>query len=66
MDLSPLANPLDEPILAGSTDSGLRVLVNHRPRRFGRSKFGASRFINGFLDLIAAFEESANDFRVGM
>jgi len=28
--------------------------VNHRPRRFGRSKFGAARFVNGFLDLLAA------------
>jgi len=30
------------------------VPVHHRPRRFGRSKFGAARFINGFLDLISA------------
>jgi glycosyltransferase involved in cell wall biosynthesis len=30
------------------------VPVRHRARRFGRSKFGASRFINGFLDLLAA------------
>lgn len=30
------------------------VAVHHRPRRFGRSKFGAARFINGFLDLMAA------------
>ncbi|OGF16542.1 MAG: hypothetical protein A2W00_12940 [Candidatus Eisenbacteria bacterium RBG_16_71_46] len=28
--------------------------VHHRPRRFGRSKFGAARFVNGFLDLMAA------------
>ena len=28
--------------------------VNHRARRFGRSKFGAARFLNGFLDLLAA------------
>ena len=28
--------------------------VHHRARRFGRSKFGASRFVNGFLDLLAA------------
>jgi glycosyltransferase involved in cell wall biosynthesis len=27
--------------------------VNHRPRLHGRSKFGASRFVNGFLDLLA-------------
>jgi glycosyltransferase involved in cell wall biosynthesis len=30
------------------------VPVHHRPRRFGRSKFGAARFVNGFLDLLAA------------
>jgi len=30
------------------------VPVHHRARRFGRSKFGASRFVNGFLDLLAA------------
>ena len=30
------------------------VAVNHRPRRHGRSKFGASRFVNGFLDLLSA------------
>jgi glycosyltransferase involved in cell wall biosynthesis len=37
--------------------SGFRVgevAVRHRARRYGRSKFGASRFINGFLDLISA------------
>jgi glycosyltransferase involved in cell wall biosynthesis len=28
--------------------------VKHRPRRYGKSKFGASRFINGFLDLMSA------------
>ena len=27
--------------------------VHHRPRRHGRSKFGAARFVNGFLDLMA-------------
>jgi glycosyltransferase involved in cell wall biosynthesis len=30
------------------------VPVHHRARRYGRSKFGAARFINGFLDLISA------------
>jgi glycosyltransferase involved in cell wall biosynthesis len=30
------------------------VGVNHRARQFGRSKFGAARFVNGFLDLTAA------------
>ncbi|MFI5370088.1 MAG: glycosyltransferase family 2 protein [Candidatus Eisenbacteria bacterium] len=28
--------------------------VHHRPRKYGRSKFGPARFINGFLDLMAA------------
>jgi len=28
------------------------VVVQHHPRRFGRTKFGASRFIAGFFDLI--------------
>jgi glycosyltransferase involved in cell wall biosynthesis len=28
--------------------------VNHRARKFGYSKFGAARFVNGFLDLTAA------------
>ena len=30
------------------------VSVNHRARRYGQSKFGASRFVNGFLDLLTA------------
>jgi glycosyltransferase involved in cell wall biosynthesis len=30
------------------------VAVHHRARKFGRSKFGAARFINGFLDLMSA------------
>jgi dolichol-phosphate mannosyltransferase len=28
------------------------VAVNHRPRKFGRSKFGARRFLKGFLDML--------------
>src|SRR5262249_29482281 len=28
------------------------VEVNHRARKFGRSKYGFSRFLKGFLDLI--------------
>jgi glycosyltransferase involved in cell wall biosynthesis len=27
--------------------------VQHRARKFGKSKFGAARFLNGFLDLLA-------------
>jgi hypothetical protein len=37
--------------------AGFRVTevpVHHRRRKFGKSKFGASRFINGFLDLLSA------------
>lgn len=30
------------------------VPVRHRARRFGRSKFGAARFVNGLLDLLSA------------
>jgi len=26
--------------------------VRHQPRKFGKTKFGNSRFINGFMDLI--------------
>jgi len=28
------------------------MVVNHRPRKFGQSKYGVSRFFKGFLDLI--------------
>jgi glycosyltransferase involved in cell wall biosynthesis len=28
------------------------IVINHRPRRFGRSKYGLRRFIKGFLDLL--------------
>jgi len=27
------------------------LVVNHRPRKFGKTKFGASRFLEGFFDL---------------
>ena len=41
------------PVLAAAR--GFRVAeieINHRPRRFGRSKYGVRRFIKGFLDLL--------------
>jgi glycosyltransferase involved in cell wall biosynthesis len=41
------------PVLAEAR--GFRVgeiVVNHRPRRFGRSKYGLSRLFKGFLDLL--------------
>jgi len=36
------------------------IAVTHHARRFGKSKFGAARFVNGFLDLIAAMFLSRN------
>lgn len=36
---------------AGFTKIGEKV-VHHRPREFGKSKFGIDRFINGYLDLL--------------
>lgn len=42
------------PILAkneGFKKIGQKI-VNHRPRKYGRTKFGASRFLHGFLDLL--------------
>jgi glycosyltransferase involved in cell wall biosynthesis len=41
------------PVLAA--DEGFRVTeipVNHRPRRFGTSKYGLERYLRGFLDLM--------------
>lgn len=29
--------------------------VEHRPRKYGTTKFGMSRFVNGFLDLVSIF-----------
>lgn len=39
---------------AGFKKIGEKV-VEHRPRKYGVSKFGFSRFINGFLDLLTIF-----------
>ena len=41
------------PVLAA--DEGFRIrelAVNHRPRPFGRSKYGIERYLRGFLDLL--------------
>ena len=42
------------PILA--KDAGFRRIgekeVRHQPRKYGKSKFGADRFVNGYLDLL--------------
>ncbi len=37
---------------AGFTRIGEKVVV-HQPRKYGKSKFGLERFINGFLDLLS-------------
>ena len=39
---------------AGFTQIGEQV-VEHRPRKYGKTKFGMSRFVNGFLDLLSIF-----------
>ncbi|WP_295651784.1 glycosyltransferase family 2 protein [uncultured Mucilaginibacter sp.] len=39
---------------AGFTKIGEQV-VEHFPRKYGKTKFGMSRFINGFLDLLSIF-----------
>src|SRR5262245_34890141 len=31
------------------------IVVNHRPRQFGRSKYGVTRIVKGFLDLLTVF-----------
>jgi hypothetical protein len=41
------------PVLAAWQGFVVRELpVRHRPRKFGRSKFGPSRFVHGFFDLV--------------
>ncbi len=37
---------------AGFTRIGEKV-VEHKPRKYGKSKFGLERFVNGFLDLLS-------------
>lgn len=39
---------------AGFTKIGEQV-VEHFPRKYGKTKFGMSRFVNGFLDLLSIF-----------
>jgi glycosyltransferase involved in cell wall biosynthesis len=41
------------PVLAAARGFKVgEVVVRHRPRRFGRSKYGVRRFVKGFLDLL--------------
>jgi glycosyltransferase involved in cell wall biosynthesis len=39
---------------AGFTKIGEQI-VEHHPRKYGKTKFGMSRFVNGLLDLISIF-----------
>src|SRR5690606_22365706 len=39
-------------LLSGRGASVTEIVVNHRPRRFGTSKFGGGRIIKGLLDLL--------------
>src|SRR6195952_138665 len=39
---------------AGFSKIGEQI-VEHRPRKYGKTKFGMSRFVNGFLDLLSIF-----------
>src|SRR6201746_393459 len=39
---------------AGFTKIGEQI-VEHRPRKYGKTKFGMSRFVNGFFDLLSIF-----------
>ncbi len=39
---------------AGFKKIGEQV-VEHRPRKYGKTKFGMNRFVNGFLDLLSIF-----------
>src|SRR5438309_5320541 len=46
------------PVLADARGFKVGELaINHRPRKFGRSKYGFRRFAKGFLDLITRSEE---------
>ena len=41
------------PVLAAARGFTVgELVINHRPRKFGRSKYGWQRFVKGFLDLV--------------
>jgi glycosyltransferase involved in cell wall biosynthesis len=41
------------PVMAAAEGYRVREMaVNHRPRRYGRSKYGLERYVRGFLDLL--------------
>ena len=44
------------PVLAASRGFKVgEIVVNHRPREFGHSKYGFRRFLKGFLDLLTVY-----------
>jgi glycosyltransferase involved in cell wall biosynthesis len=44
------------PVLAASRGWKVgEIVVNHRPRKFGRSKYGFKRIVKGFLDLFTVY-----------
>ncbi len=47
------------PVLAASAGFNItEIQVNHRPRKYGKSKFGASRFVRGLLDLLTVIVQT--------
>ena len=41
------------PALAGQKNFSVsEIIVNHRPRKYGTTKYGGSRFLDGFFDLL--------------
>ncbi len=52
------------PVLAAAEGFTVsEISVEHRARKFGRSKFGARRFLKGFLDLIAVWFRTTFGYR---
>jgi glycosyltransferase involved in cell wall biosynthesis len=52
------------PVLADQQGwSVTEVAVNHRPRRFGRSRFGLERYLRGALDLLAVIFVGRYEYR---
>ena len=44
------------PVLAAARGWKIgEIVVNHRPRKFGRSKYGVTRIVKGFLDLLTVY-----------
>jgi MFS family permease len=56
------------PVLAASRGWKVgEIVVHHRARQFGRSKYGVTRIVKGFLDLLARMKDlSGNLIRIGL